>query len=204
MYRSAPLLRATVVFFQFTGILWLLHRITRLGARLAGHDEREQWHGPRGEVIGLLREGAAEGALTEEQARIVERVMNLSSVPVGSIMVPRRRVAVAPVDASRRLFEQIVRGHDYSRMPVMAQDRKTVIGIVNVYDVLADNRGSGIETWVQAPVVVQARESAASALVQLQRARASMAVVTDPRRGFVGIVTLKDVVEEIFGELPAW
>lgn len=204
MYKSASLLRASVVLFRATGILWLLHGMTRIGARLAGHDEREDWHGPRAEVVGLLREGAAEGALTEEQARIVERVMNLSSIRVGSIMVPRQRVATAPIDASRRAFEQIVRGHNYSRMPVITRDRKTIVGIVNVYDVLADERGAGVKAWMQEPLTIRARDSAASALVHLQRARATMAVVTDPRRGFVGIVTLKDVVEEIFGELPAW
>ena len=204
MYKCASLLRASVMFFRATGILWLLHGATRIVARLAGHDEREDWHGPRAEVVGLLREGAAEGALTEEQTRIVERVMNLSGIDVGSIMVPRRRVATVPIDATRHVFEQIVRGHNYSRMPVISRDRKTIVGIVNVYDVLADETGAGVEAWLQEPLAIRARDSAASALVHLQRARATMAIVTDPRRGFVGIVTLKDVVEEIFGELPAW
>ncbi len=204
MSRSAPLLRASVAFFRATGILRLLHGMTRVGARLGGHDARDDWGEPRAEVIGLLREGAAGGALTEEQARIVERVMNLSSVRVGSIMIPRRNVATVPIDAGRPLFEQIVRGHNYSRMPVIARDRKAVAGIVNVHDILADESGSGIESWMQKPVTIRADDSAASALVHLQRAQATMAIVTDPRHGFVGMVTLKDVVEEIFGELPAW
>lgn len=204
MYRSALPLRATVLFFRATGVLWLLHGVTRLGARLAGHDEREEWREPRAEVVGLLREGAAEGALTEDQARIVERVMRLSTVRVGTIMVPRRHVAAVPVDADRGRFEQIVRGHNYSRMPVLARDRRSIVGIVNVYDVLADETDTGVETRMHTPVTIHARDSAASALVQLRRAPATMAIVTDPRRGFVGIVTLKDVIEEIFGELPAW
>jgi len=204
MYKSAGPLRLTIALFRATGILRLLRAVTRASARLAGHDERGEWHGPRGEVIGLLREGAAEGALTEEQARIVERVMNLSTVRVGAILVPRRQVAAVPIDADRRRFEQIVRGHNYSRMPVVDRDRRTVLGIVNVYDVLADETGSGPRAWMREPITITARDSAASALVQLQRARATMAIVTDPHRGFVGIVTLKDVVEEIFGELPAW
>ena len=46
--------------------------------------------------------------------------------------------------------------------------------------------------------------SAAAALVQLQKTEATLAIVTDSRHGVVGIVTVKDVVEEIFGELPEW
>ena len=204
MYQCARILQATVFLFRFTGVLWLLRATTWLGARLAGHQEEDDWAGPRGEVYGLLREGGAGGALTQEQTRIIERVMNLSSVRVGSIMIPRRHVVSLPVDAGRTAFEQSVRSHHYSRMPILGRDRKTVVGIVGVFDVLADQNGGPIEAWLRPPLTISASESATRALVQLQRARQTMAVVTDPRRGFVGIVTLKDVVEEIFGELPAW
>jgi len=202
MYRSAGLLRVSVTLIRLTGVLWLLEAIARCGAWLARHEQRDDWGGPRAEVIGLLREGAAEGALTEEQARIVERVMNLSSIRVGSIMIPRRLVATVTADLSRSAFEHVVREHHYSRMPVMARDRRTVLGIVNVHDVLADDSGAGVREWLHAAVVIGAHETAASTLVQLRRAKAPLAIVTDPRHGFVGIVTLKDLVEEIFGELP--
>lgn len=204
MYRAAPVLRGTVVLFRVTGLLWLLQLMTRFGARLTGHDARDEWQGPRGEVAGLLREGAAEGALSEEQARIVERVMNLSAVRVGSIMIPRRHVATVPVTAGRDAFARMVRGHNHSRMPVMSRDRRKVIGIVNVYDVLADETGANLAAWMREVVTIGADQSAATALVQLRRSKATMAIVTDPRRGFVGIITLKDVVEQIFGQLPAW
>lgn len=204
MQRSALVLQASVALFRVTGLLWLLHGMTRLGASLAGFGQRDEWRGPRGEVLGLLREGAAEGALTQEQARMVERVMNLSSVRVGSIMIPRRRVAAVSVDTDRLTFLRLAREHHYSRMPVLDRDRRRVLGIVKVADVLADETAGSVLAWTQPPVTLLASDSASSALVQLQRAQATMAIVTDPRHGFVGIVTLKDVVEEIFGELPAW
>jgi len=204
MSYSARLLRASVVLFRLTGILWLLQRMTHFGARLAGHDERDDWGGPRGEVVGLLREGAAAGALTEEQSRIIERVMNLSGVRVGAIMIPWRHVAAIPVDTTRVTFERVVQSHHYSRMPVIGRDRTTIVGIVDVFDVLADESGGTVEKWLRPALVIPAKESAARALIQLRRSHQTMAIITDPRRGFVGIATLKDVVEEIFGELPAW
>jgi CBS domain containing-hemolysin-like protein len=204
MYRSARLLRGSVLLFRHTGILWLLHGMTRLGARLAGHDESLEWREPRGEVVGLLREGAAEGALSEQQAQIVERVMNLSDVRVGSIMIPRRHVVTVSSQDSRTDFQRAVRGHNYSRMPVLSPDRRTVLGIVNIFDVLADPDEGTIEKWMHPPLTIQASETASNALVRMQRTKEAMAVVTDPRRGFVGVITLKDVVEEIFGELYAW
>jgi len=204
MYHTARMLRASVVLFRMTGLLWLLQSLSRLDGRLLGQSTQEVWRGARWEILGLLREGAAEGGLTEEQTEIIERVMNLSTVRVGAFMIPRRRVVTVPVDATRAAFEQIARNYHFSRMPVLSRDRKTVLGTLNVLDVLADEDRRPLENLLRPPVVIQASDSAAPALVRLQRSRATLAIVTDPRRGFVGMVTLKDVVEEIFGELPAW
>lgn len=202
MYRCARSLKAVISLLRLTGILWLLTQMTRLSAWLAGHERDDRLRGPRGEIIGLLREGAAEGAMTAEQAEIVERVMNLSSIRVGEIMVPRRRVATVSVSANRAQFLYALRSHSYSRMPVVARDGRTVSGIISVCDVLADETEAGVAAWMKPPIILQAQDSAARALLQLQSARQTMAIVNDRRRGFVGIITLKDIIGEIFGKLP--
>ncbi len=204
MNRSARLLRVTVEVFRWTGVLWLLRQMTRVGARLAGHDANDDWREPRGEIVGLLREVAAHGALSEEQADIFQRVMELPNVRIGAIMVPRGRVVAVTAGADRETLERLVRVHDYSRMPVLSKDGRAVLGVVNVFDVLADESPGTVEKWMCPALTVRASDSAALALVRLQRNKSTMAVVTDPRRGFVGLITLKDVVEEILGPLPAW
>jgi CBS domain containing-hemolysin-like protein len=77
----------------------LLQQLSKLAARYMGADEREDWLGTRGDILGLLREGAAGGVITEEQTQIVERVPNLSRVHLRSIMIPRRRVLAVPIVA---------------------------------------------------------------------------------------------------------
>ena len=59
MYRAARGLYAGVAVMRVTGVIWLLEQALRLIVRLIAPGNREQWKGPRGEVIGLLREGAA-------------------------------------------------------------------------------------------------------------------------------------------------
>jgi len=203
MYPAAPLVKACVVLFRYTGILWVLESMTRLLAEWTGQEGADTWRGARGEVIGLLRETAAAGPLTEEQTQMIERVMNLSSVRVGNIMIPREHVVTLLAGADRRLFEQVVRRHDYSRLPVLA-DRRNVVGVVNIYDVLADPSGGSVREYLRPPVTISAGASATEAILSLRQAREAMGIVVDARRGFVGIVTLKDLVEEIFGELGAW
>lgn len=204
MLLAAPALRACEILGRLSGVLPLVLWISRLSARLAGYDEEQAWRSPRAEVIGLLREGGAEGTLTEDQARIIERVMNLSSVRVGAMMVPIQKVTTVPIDASRETFEQLVARCKHSRLPVIGRDRRTIAGIVTVHSVLADRGEGSIERHMHPPATIAASESATKALVFLQQNRQRMAVVSDPRRGWVGIITLRDVVEEIFGELAEW
>ncbi len=204
MYPAATLLAFSVGLFRRTGLIWLLDGMNRLVARLTGHEDLPEWRGARGEIVGLLREGAAEGTLTEEQTRMIERVMNLSTLRAGEVMIPRARVVTIPHDADRRAFERLVREHDYSRLPVIGPDRRSVTGIVNIYDVLSDESAGGLTRWVRPPLLIDASTTTAAALLQLRSASEPLGVVIDRRRGFVGILTPKDIVEEIFGELTAW
>ena len=204
MYRAAPLLHLTVILCRYTGLLAVLRWMTSLSSRLAGYDKDSALRGARGEIIGLLREGAAEGGMTEQQSQFIENVMNLSSVRVGSIMVPYRRVVTLPLHADRDTLERIIRSHNFSRLPVVSRHLRSVAGIGNIIDVLYGELDKPIDTYMHPPLTIPASESASAALVRMRQARETMAVVTDPRRGFVGIITLKDIVEEIFGELPEW
>jgi len=178
--------------------------LTRLLMRWTGYRWEEAWTNPRIEVVGLLQEGGAYGALTLEQTRIIDRVMNLANVHVGSIMVPRRKVATIPYTATAEQFRSVVQARPYSRLPVVGKEPRRILGVVTVHHVLADEEGFSIERHLRPPLHVSANTSTAAALLKLQQGEAAMAIVTDPRRGWVGIITLKDVVEEIFGGLAAW
>lgn len=201
MYRAARVMYASVTLMRLTGIVWLLEQVPRLINRLIHEETPGKWIGPRGEVVGLLREGAAEGALTEEQTQIVERVLSLSSIRVAALMIPRRDVLTVPIEASEELFRYVVKRHPFTHLPVLAKDRRIVMGIVNVNEVLADETGYSLERHLRPAITVQIADSAASALVRLQREDVTLAIVDEPRRGFVGIITLTDIVEEIFGDL---
>lgn len=204
MRICAPPLGACLAALRYTGILWVLYQMNRGILWLVGHGASRHIESPRGEVVGILREGGAHGPITAEQAQIIERVMNLSEISVGSIMVPWRKVVTVPLDADRAMLDQIIESSRFSRLPVIGREPGEVVGAIDVHDILADESPHPIARCMRPPLRISANESAASALIQLQKTEATLAIVTDPRHGVVGIVTLKDVVDEIFGELPEW
>lgn len=166
------------------------------------HDEAELV--PRAQTLHLLREGAVRGGLTHFQRDVIERVLNLSSVRVSTVMIPRSRTALAPEDVPRADFLRAARMAHLSRLPIYRGDPRHIVGIVNVYDVLTDRDHKPIAAHARPPVTLGEYVSVSAALLKLQRARQTMAIVVDRSDHCVGILTLKDLVEEIVGDLEVW
>jgi len=160
---------------------------------------------PRQRLHSFLSEGHAHGVLSEYQSRMAHRVVALRSTMVREVMVPRPEVVSIPVDCTRERFVETLSGHNYSRLLVWRGAPGTVVGIVNVYDVLYDaDNDAAPAGHVAEPLKLPERMSVAEALLTLQRAHRSIGVVVDDKARFVGIVTIKDLVEEIVGELEEW
>jgi len=190
----------------WTGVVWLLRTLTRhLLHRidpLRASAEKDLL--PRVRVRRLLREGAVRGGLSPFQRATIERVMNISNVRVADVMVTRQRAAIVPSDIPREDVLRIARMAHFSRLPVYRDDPRRIVGILNVYHVLADERQRPIAQYVQPATYVQAGETVPAALLKLQQARQVMGIVVDPAGNCLGLFTIKDLVEEIVGELAAW
>ncbi len=191
---------------RLTGLIWLLRSLAH---RLAGWVEPGQTgsEGPlpaRASTLHLLREGAARGGLTRVQRDLIERVLRLSTVRVTEVMVPRSRAAMVPENIGRDDFLRIARMAHFSRLPVYRDDPRRIVGIANVYDVLTDPEHRPIFQHVRPPLTLAEYVNVSAALLKLQRARQTMAIVQDRAGNCVGLLTLKDLVEEIVGDLEAW
>ncbi|MEW6251560.1 MAG: CNNM domain-containing protein [Planctomycetota bacterium] len=206
MYVLALPVEIAVRLARLTGFLWLMRKVNRwLVARLEpGDGERDGSLMPRARVLRLLHEGAAAGGLTEFQRDVIERVMRLSEVRVANVMIPRARMAAVPRDIPRDDFLRIVRMAHFSRLPVYQGDARHVVGVVYAFDVLTDPQPRPIADYLRQPLVLREHEGVSAALLRLQQAREAMAIVADRIGQCVGILTLKDLVEEIVGDLEVW
>ncbi len=210
MVRLIWPLRISDLLFRATGVIPLLKSLAKLAARLAGFRGGRTLSSvePRDQITALLREGVGVGVLSDDQSAIVDRVMSLSHVRVQAAMIRRSHVHTVSVDTDRERFMQVARTIRYTRLPVLADGNKAV-GIVNVLDVLLDASDQStppraITDYMVPPLFVRPEQGVTVALATMQRRGAPMAVVVDRHDRFLGIVTLKDLVEEIVGDLQAW
>jgi putative hemolysin len=205
MPRLAGILRVTHWMFQVTGIVaaqrWFsnmalrrFHRQTTSGS--AFHTSLD--------VYQVLREGAAEGVLSRMQSTMIERVHVLKTVRAGSIMVPFNNVEMLPADSTRASIEHRLGSLRHSRIPIYRGDRRNVVGVVHLLDILTAPPQADLASMARPPIPITSRMPVMDALALLQREYRRIAIVVEQDNRCVGIVTVKDLVEEIVGELAAW
>ncbi len=191
---------------RFTGLVWMLRNLTHVLVRWIdpGQASREADLLPRARIARLLREGAARRGLSTMQRDLIERVLNLSSVRVRDVMVPRARAAILALDVPRADFLRVARMAHFSRLPVYHGEQHHVVGVVNVYDIITDEQQRPIAEHARPPLMIADGVSVSAALLEMQRAREAMAIVRDHAGRCIGLLTIKDLVEEVVGDLEAW
>jgi CBS domain containing-hemolysin-like protein len=202
VYRWSWFLRAANRLFTVTGLLplvsgvsWAMLRLVRGGKPGPTLSEER--------MAEIFAEGQAGGAMTHTQTVMADRVMRLRSVSLAAAMVPLHKVATVAPDATRQELLRVVASTNFSRLPVRAGSG-AILGVLDVYDVLADEDVQRPTERMTDPLILIETYSISDALYHMQRSHRRMAVVASAAGRHVGIVTIKDLVEEIVGELEAW
>jgi len=160
------------------------------------------------EILFYISEGLATGQLSPFQSLAARNVFTLTGKTVGQVMLPIDKVAAVPETATIAHVKAIVAEKRLSRLPVYRGNPANIVGRIHVLDL--PFRGADAQTVDRhmRPVLKMRRNTPIdAALTRLQAARTHMAIVTDsdqPDAPAIGIVTLKDIVEEIVGELRVW
>lgn len=201
VYRLARVLWATNVAFNACGLVPLVRGVSALLMRLAGANHRDRAPLAHG-VATLVAEGRASGLLTLSQSVMADRVMRIADVTLAEVMIPTRNMIWAPVAADAKQLAAIMRDHDYSRLPLL-DEAGHVVGAVDTYDVLSADDAQPPEPGM-IPIVLPRNLAVTDALYRMQRANVELAAVAAHDGAHVGIVTIKDLVEEIVGEIHEW
>jgi len=151
----------------------------------------------------LVHEVAEDGVLTEEQERMLRNVMRVSSIPVRDAMVRLADVATVPAGATRAEIVFASERGSYSRIPVREGGAGRLTGFVHVLDLIYRPDADPADLLREAPGIPE-EETVEQALYSLRRHRQTMGFVLDGAGRTIGIVTVKDLVEEVSGELPAF
>ena len=183
-------------------VVWLLTKSANLVVALFGVDPEV---GRQAMTEQELRE-TVEGAqtLSSDERQIVVEVFDAGKRQIREVLVPRTEVvfldAETPVDAAATIAADV----PHSRLPVYQESYDNVIGFVHVRDLLGPSSASPSATVGQIirPVkFLPISKTVLTAMSEMRRQRAHLAIVVDDYGGTAGIVTLEDLVEELIGDI---
>ena len=151
----------------------------------------------------LVDESADQGTIDPEERKMIHSVMDLQKSNAKEVMVPRIDIKALPETASRRDFIALLRESGHTRLPVYRGNMDEIVGVVNAFDVLTDEAWEGDKTLRSIEDVVHVPDTMKldDVLQTLRDARQHMAIVTDEYGGTDGLITIEDILEEIFGEI---
>jgi putative hemolysin len=157
------------------------------------------------EIKILLEEGRRKGVFDKTEEELINRVFHFSDRSVREVMVPRPNVYAIDVDDSRDNIMNYIIGNEFSRYPVYRDNFDNVIGFVYQKDITRHiwrtQEPFELEKLLKRPFFVPATMEVSVLLKQMQRTRRHLAVVIDEYGTAIGIITLEDIMEEIFGEI---
>jgi CBS domain containing-hemolysin-like protein len=157
----------------------------------------------RMELQALARIGRKEGALDEDEWRVVSSVMSLDQVPVAEVMTPRTDIVAVPVDATVDETKRVMLDEGHLRLPVFEENLDRIVGIILARDLWRADR-DGVEDirQVMRPIQFAPGTKPVNDLIgEMRTDRVKMVIVVDEFGGTSGLVTLEDLLEEIVGEI---
>jgi CBS domain containing-hemolysin-like protein len=192
--------------------LWLrpvyaLGQLLRMyGGRLGGAPSEETPASAIAEeIISAALEGERAGALRQEQKQMIEGVIEFHNAPVREVMTPRTDIVFMHAEIALADAQRIAAEAGFSRYPVFERSRDEVVGVLHIRDlvgvVCSTSSQPTVRDLMRAPYFTPETTTVGTLLRHMRRDRVHLAVVLDEFGGTAGLVTLRDVLEEILGEI---
>ncbi|UCD30447.1 MAG: HlyC/CorC family transporter [Planctomycetota bacterium] len=187
-------------------LLAFYHLVDGLVRRLAGvpnnNEEETEADQIEKEILDVVSEGEAAGAVHEEDADMIESVMEFRDTDVGEIMTPRTEVSALPATVTLAEAKDFIEQEGHSRIPIYGENIDEIKGVLYAKDLLSlDEAGfDPLRIMRKVPFVPETKR-VPDLLQELREKKVHLAVVLDEYGGTAGLVTIEDILEEIVGEI---
>jgi len=192
-------------FYRFIFPLrWFFRRASEAILSLAGvkiGESKEELK--EGELKQLLEMGEEEGILDETEYVLLKNIFEFGDMTAAEVMTPRQEVFSLSVELDFAEFKRRFLESGYSRVPVYQKDPDYIIGVISTKDLTRVETSPGpktIESLVRRPFCIPPQKKLNDLLRDFLSRRIHLALVVNEFGEWLGLVTLEDLLEEIFGE----
>ncbi len=184
--------------------VFVLSKSTLVVYKLLGLKSEQSTGEAELEIKQLLSEGMAQGDFAHDEVKQVERLFAFHDRYVYQLMQPRTTVEWIDLDDSIEEIQETIYKSQHNKLPVGRGSLDQFIGFVEIRELLSlpsIKHETQILKRVRQPLVVPRQQAGSLVLQSMQQSGVEMAFVLDEYGGFLGVVTLFDILEEIIGEV---
>lgn len=153
----------------------------------------------------LVEIGQAEGVLEKSQHEMIKNALEFTEATIAEVMTPRDDVFCLPIEESFESAVKKIKKKFFSRVPVYEGNLNRIKGILFTKDLLIHqydiNPPQAIRDLLQPPYFASSDEKVVDLLRDFQKNRIHMAIVMSKTGETAGIVSLENLLEELFGEI---
>ncbi|MBI2604796.1 MAG: HlyC/CorC family transporter [Deltaproteobacteria bacterium] len=158
------------------------------------------------DFVVLMEEGHREGTVNQDERELITNVLEFDDSTVAEVMTPVAEAFCLPDDAKLWNVLPDIRAQKYSRVAVYHKSRRNIVGILYVKSLLKLQNNAQLREMpvkeLMAPALYVKPEMHLSALFKkLKTAKTHIAVCTDRHGEALGLATMEDVLESIFGDI---
>lgn len=183
----------------------LLTVITNTISKLFGVGENDEESVTEEEIKMMVDQGEEKGTIQEEEKELINKVFEFNDITVSEIMKHRKDIFAVDINISgdELMSELSKEEYRYSRIPVYDETIDEIKGVLYVKDIL---RNIGKKNFKVKNIVKEAYFVSQTRLInevfkELQKNKKQIAIIVDEYGGTAGLVTMEDIIEELFGEI---
>ncbi|CDE58944.1 putative uncharacterized protein [Fusobacterium sp. CAG:439] len=195
-----------VLTFIFNPFIWLLNGFGNFVLKLLNipHSHKGSLVHSTEELDMLVNASYNGGVLNETEKEMLHNVFKFSDLTAKQVMIPRTDMVCIPSDMPIEELNELAADSQYTRYPVYEEDIDHITGLVHVKDLfsLSLKDETCPITKIQRDILMVPETITMDNLVlEFKKRKGQMAVVIDEFGGTSGLITLEDVIEEIFGDV---
>ncbi len=157
------------------------------------------------EIKMMIKIGRDSGTVELDEETLINRVFRLNDLRAKDIMKPVQEMYMLPADKSLAEVKDQIILSPYNRIVVYGSSPTEVVGVVQhrilLREMAKDNHDSKISDWMLKPIVVNQMTKADILIEKFQTFHQHLFIVQDNVGHTIGLVTMEDVLEELFGEI---
>ena len=152
------------------------------------------------ELQALIQIVQEEGVLDQTEGERLERLFQLEGRSVNEIMTPRTDLVAFDISENRGELARMLQQYHYTHMPVYREDLDHIVGVISTQELMLFPEKS-VQELLRPSHYIPETKRIDELLLEMKKNKINFAVCVDEYGGTAGLVTLEDILEEIFGEI---